>query len=114
MGMPFTTTVLGTGAAYFIPDWTQTPFQVGLSVITNTSGVNGTCTVDVTFSDINPQDVNGVAIASATWFSIVAATGANATANFTTPVQAMRINVVTATATSSWTVNFVQAGVQVA
>lgn len=112
MGMPISTTVTGTGTAYVIPDWTQSPFQIGLSVITNTSGVNGTCTVDVTFSNINTTDIGGVAIASATWFSIVAATGANATANFTTPIQALRMNIVTATATSSWTLNFVQAGLK--
>ncbi len=110
MGMPLSTTIVGTGTFIFTPDWSQAPFQVGLSVITGTSGVNGTATVDVTFSDINPVDSVGIAIASATWFTIVGPTAANATANFTTPVQAMRMAVNTATATSSWTVNFVQSG----
>src|SRR5258708_32113940 len=112
MGKPAVLTQTGTGTVIWTPDWALTPFSIGIGLITNTTGVNGTATVDVTFSDINTVDVNGVATSAATWFSVIGPVGANATANFTTPVQAIRMNVITATATSSWTVNFVQAALQ--
>lgn len=112
MGMPVATTVNGTGTFIYYPDWTISPFQVGIAVVTGTSGVNGTATVDVTFDkiDLGTLGTLGTAVASANWFNIVAATGANATANYTTPVQAIRFSVVTATATSLFVATFVQAG----
>lgn len=112
MGMPTAATVNGTGSFVFFPDWTISPFQVGIGVVTGTTGVNGTATIDVTFDKIDLGTLGGVGTtaASATWFNIVALTGANASANFTTPVQAIRINVVTATSTSLFVATFVQAG----
>lgn len=109
MGMPVAATVNGTGTFVYFPDWTISPFQVGIAVVTGTTGVNGTATIDVTFDKID-VGVLGTTAGSATWFNIVALTAVNATANFTTPVQAMRINVVTATATSLFVATFVQAG----
>jgi len=112
MGMPVAATVNGTGTFVYFPDWTISPFQVGISVVTGTTGVNGTATIDVTFDkiDLGTLGTLGTAAANATWWNIVALTGVNATANYTTPVQAMRINVVTATATSVFVATFVQAG----
>lgn len=101
MGMPVRATVNGTGSFTWTPDWMQTPFQVGIAALF--SGDTGTATVDVTF---DPLNMTGV---TPTWFSIVALTSANATANYTTPVQGMRVNMVTASATSIVVVNFVQA-----
>ncbi len=110
MGMPAVIAQTGTGSVVWVPDWTQTPFQVGIGLIAGTTGVNGTCNIDVSFSNVNAVDINGVASTSATWFTIISLATANATANYTTPVQAFRLNVITATATSLFTVNFVQAG----
>lgn len=101
MGMPVRAGVTGTGSFVFTPDWMQTPFQVGIGVIF--SGDTGTATVDVTFDPLNTTGV------TPTWFSIIALGSVNATANYTTPVQGMRVNLVTASATSVVTVNFVQA-----
>lgn len=114
MGMPAKVVANGTGAVYWTPDVSQTPFQVGICVIPQLA----TGTIDVTFDNIQPQDsagpgnsAIGTAAASATWFNIIATIGTgNATANFTTPVQAFRINIVTSVATGLITVNFVQAG----
>jgi hypothetical protein len=108
MGMPALLTINGTGSTIWMTDWMQQPFQIGIGVTTGTTGVNGTAIVECTFSDPNPVDVNGVSSASVVWFPVIALTGANATANFTTPVQALRASVVTATATSAWTFNFIQ------
>jgi hypothetical protein len=107
----------GTGIAYWFPDLTQVPFQVGICMIPNL----GTGTVDCTFDNINLTDSGlglgngiGTAAGSATWFNIIAAIGtSNATANFTTPVQAFRVNLQTSVATGLITVWFNQAGLQV-
>ena len=112
MGMPVAATVNGTGTFVYFPDWTISPFQVGIAVISGTTGVNGTATIDVTFDKIDVGTLGGLgtSVASATWFTVVALTAVNATANYTTPVQAIRLNVVTATATSVFVATFVQAG----
>ena len=112
MGMPVAASVIGTGTFVYYPDWTISPFQVGIAVVSGTSGVNGTATIDVTFDkiDLGTLGTLGTAVANATWFTIVAATAVNATSNYTTPVQAIRLNVITATATSSFVATFVQAG----
>lgn len=114
MGMPAKIQANGTGAVYWTPDISQAPFQVGICIVPSLA----TATVDVTFDNIQPQDSAGpgassigTAAGSATWFNIIAVIGTgSATANFTTPVQAFRINVVTSVATGLVTVNFVQSG----
>ena len=105
MGMPAVVKQTGTGAAVWFPDWMQTPFEVSLAAVV--SGATGTFTVDVTWDVVNPQDTNYVA--APTWWSIVALGSANASANYTTPVQAMRVNMQTCVATSVVTVTFIQA-----
>lgn len=107
----------GTGIAYWFPDLTQTPFEVGICLIPNL----GTGGVDCTFDNINPTDLGlgvgngiGTAAGSATWFSVLTAIGTgNATANFTTPVQAFRVNLQSSVATGLLTAWFIQAGLQV-
>ncbi len=104
----------GTGIVYWIPDWTQVPFQVGICLIPNL----GTGAIDCTFDNINPQDsagpgasTIGTAAGSATWFNVIAAIGTgSATANFTTPVQAFRLNLQSSVATGAMTAWFVQPG----
>jgi len=110
MGMPSAATINGTGSFIYFPDWTISPFQVGVGVVF--SGGTGTATVDVTFDKIDSNGFGniGTTVANATWWNIVALTAANASANYTTPVQAMRINVVTALATTVVVATFIQAG----
>lgn len=107
----------GTGISYWLPDLTQVPFQVGILLVPNL----GTGGVDATFDNINPTDAGlgagnglGTAAGSATWFSVLASIGtSNSTANFTTPVQAFRVNLQTSVATGVLTVWFNQPGLQV-
>ncbi len=110
MGMPVIATVTGTGTFYYFPDYCLTPFQVGIAAAF--SGGTGTATIDVTFQTINTnsQGEVGTTVGNATWWNIVALTSANASANYTTPVQAIRVNMVTALATSIVQVSFVQSG----
>lgn len=107
MPMPVVATLTGTAVLTWTPDWMQAPFEVGIGLVTNTSGVNGTAILEYALQSPNAVDINGTA--TPTWFPLIALTGANATANFTTPCQALRVTIATATATSSWTVHFVQA-----
>lgn len=110
MGMPSAATVNGTGSFIYYTDWTISPFQVGVGLVF--SGGTGTATVDVTFDRIDVGGLTGIgtSAANATWWTVVALTSANASANYTTPVQAMRVNMVTALATSIVVATFVQAG----
>src|SRR5689334_8342481 len=93
----------GTGQAYWFPDLTQVPFQVGICMIPNL----GTGAIEGTFDNVEPTDAGlgagngiGTATGSATWYTIIAAIGtSSATANFTTPMQAFRINLQTSVAT---------------
>lgn len=104
-------TQIGTGVIVWTPDTYQSPFNLGLSLVIATAG---TCTVDVTFDNIQTSTIeaNGVGTAGATWWNVIAATGANATANFTTPIQALRLNNVTANATTKTVLTIVQAAGQ--
>lgn len=104
-------TQIGTGVIVWTPDTYQSPFNLGLALVVTTTG---TCTVDVTFDNIQTSTIeaNGVGTVGATWWNVIAATSANATANFTTPIQALRLAVVTANATSKLTLTVVQAAGQ--
>lgn len=101
MAMPALLTLNATSSAVWTPDWMENPFVVGIQAVTNTSGVNGTAIIEAS--------MNFGMVQTATFFTVVPVTGASTTANFTTPVQAFRASIVTATATSSWGIVFVQA-----
>lgn len=105
MGNPAVVKQVGTGSAVWFCDWMQPFFSVGVSAIF--SGGTGTGTISVTFDDPSTIDTNG--ISSPTWWPIVGPVSANATANFTTPVQAFQVALMTCTATSVLTVTFIQA-----
>lgn len=114
MGNPALLTVNGTGSAIWTPDWSQNPFVVSIGICGNSSGVNGTAAVDFSLFDMASVDVNGLSTATVAtaWVNTVAAAGFTSqmvVSNFTTPCQALRVNVMTATATSSFSVMFVQA-----
>lgn len=120
MGMPAVLTQTGTGSVIWYADWTQSPFQVGCAIAM--SGDAGTCILEATFDRIDISGTGGgqgavglglgTTAANAVWQTVIAltATTSYTTANYTTPVQAFRASLVTATATSIMTVKFVQAG----
>lgn len=111
MPMPALYSQTGTGAVIWYADWMQDPFSIGIGLINGSTGVNGTAQIDICFQSLDPNIPNNVATNSSTaWFNIVAPTSATSTlAICTTPCVALRLNVITATATSVFTVNFVQA-----
>jgi hypothetical protein len=106
MAAPAVIKQVGTGASYWFPDWMQGPFQVSLAAIP--AGL-ATFTIDVTWDNISGVDVGNVGpAANANWFNIVGIGAANVTANYTTPVQAFRVNLVSSSATTLVTVTFLQ------
>lgn len=107
MASPALLTINATASAVWWPDSWDTTFNVHVTAVTATTGVNGTAIVEFAMRSPNVQDVNGTS--TPTWFTLMALTGANATAILTRPCVAIRASVVTATATSSWEFNFVQA-----
>lgn len=106
MGMPVAKTLTGTSVLTWTPDWMQSPFAVAIALTVNTTGVNGTALLEYALQSPNAVDVNGTATPQ--WFPLIALTAVSATTTFTVPCFALRASVVTATATSSWTVMFVQ------
>lgn len=116
MGMPVQTAILGTGTFVFFPDWTISPFQVGVAAVATGAA---TTSFDVTYDRIDisgggGQGAVGVGIgtsaANANWVNVVALTTATFTSNYTCPVYAMRIAVVSASATTIVVASFIQAG----
>lgn len=109
MARPVILTLNGTASAVWTPDWMENPFVIGMSANTGTTGINGTAIIEYTLQNPNftSGDVGGTTTPN--YFTVVALTGVNATANWTTPCLAIRASVVSATATSSWTFAFVQA-----
>ena len=115
MGMPalITQNQTGTSAIWF-PDWMQTPFSVSFGAIST-----GTPTYNIEFSLDNIEitqigpfsgNANATTAANATWFqSSVTGTTTSAAGNIGSPVRAMRVNIVTSSATAFVTVNFMQA-----
>ena len=112
MPMPTVLSQTGTGTVIWTgPDWMQTPFVVGIGLVNGSTGVNGTATIDACLQSFDTAQATSVATSSATaWFTVVGPTSATSTlAICSTPCLALRLNVITATATSAFTVNFVQA-----
>ncbi len=107
MAKPVLLTLNATASAVWTPDWMENPFSLGITAYTGTTGVNGTAILEYTLQNPNPNEAGGTSTPN--YFPLVALTGANATAHFQTPCQAIRASVVTATATSVWTFAFVQA-----
>lgn len=115
MPNPAVLTVTGTGTLAWIPDWMQCPFQVGIMVVNSgTTGVNGTATIDATWSNLDTLQPGGIASSAAAWTAIFGPIGPTGTtiigiATFTSPCQGLRLNVFSATATSTIQATFVQA-----
>lgn len=109
MGMPalLTANATGTTGLVWMPDWLQTPFQVGIAA---TLSGGGQYAVEYSPTDLNYPG-NGTTLENATWIAITgfsAATTSPLGANFEIPCRAFRINVASATATTVVTVFFTQ------
>ena len=113
MGMPalLVQNQTGTSSIWFA-DWMQTPFSLSIGAIaTGTPTYNVEYTLDNIEIVGGPgQAANATTAANATWFqSSVTATTASAAGNIASPVRAVRINIVTSSATAFVTVNLIQA-----
>jgi hypothetical protein len=119
MGMPATITQNQTGtSAIWFPDWMQSPFAVSIQAIaTGAPGYNVEFTldnIDVGYNGGAQGSSVGIGLgttaSNATWFQ-TAITGQtiSTTATLNAPVRAMRVNVITSSATAVVTVTFVQA-----
>lgn len=119
MGMPALLTQNQTGAtAPFFVDWMQTPFSLSFGAI-----ATGAPTYNIEYTLDNIDVVNGgvgqgsvsptpnaTTAANATWFqSSVSGTTGSASGNLASPVRAVRVNIVTSSATAFVVVNFIQA-----
>jgi len=119
MGMPVLIQQNQTGtSSIWFADWMQTPFSISFGAIaTGTPTYNIEFTldnIDVTTGGSGQGSVsptpNATTAANATWFqSSVSGTTTNAAGNIGSPVRALRVNVVTSSATAFVTVNFMQA-----
>jgi hypothetical protein len=104
------TAVGQSGILIWTPDWMQNPFVVAVGL----SGNIGTASVDYSLFDMNSVDVNGLATSNiaTTWVNLIATaavTSQMSVVNFTTPCQAIRLNVSSTVATSVVTLALVQA-----
>lgn len=116
MPMPAVLTQNQTGTtSVWMPDWMQTPFSLSIGAIaTGTPTYNVEYTLDnienITATDPFSRNSNATTLANATWFqSSVTATTVSASGNIASPVRAVRINIVTSSATAFVVVNFIQA-----
>lgn len=102
MGMPTVLTRAGTGASpIWTPDWMQNPFSVGCNIQVSA----GTANLEVTYDSLaSPTATAG----NVTWV-VVSTAGANFSAALTGPVQGIRLNIISSTATGVATGTFVQA-----
>lgn len=115
---PVLLTVNGTGtSAVVVTDYMQNPFNVGIGV-TMTGGAGTAWRVEHTFQDFNPPTaaVNATtvwfvnsAIGTSTTFPLAVSTFTAMDMNYAFPVRGLRVNVLSATATSIVTATFVQA-----
>lgn len=116
MGMPTVLTQNGTGtSAIWFPDWMQNPFNIGIQcVATSTVTFNVEHTLDnIDVVQIGPfsGNANATTAANATWLpnSGITAATTNINGNYAFPVRAIRVNILSSTATGIVTVTFAQA-----
>lgn len=107
----------GTSAIWF-PDWMQSPFSLSIAAV-----ATGAPTYNVEFTLDNIDVTNGgqgqgsvsptanaTTAANATWFqSAITGQTVSTTGTISAPVRALRINVVTSSATAFVAVTFIQA-----
>lgn len=116
MGMPalIQQNQTGTSAIWF-PDWMQSPFSISMGAI-----ATGAPTYNIEYSLDNIDNVtatnpfsgvaNATTSANATWFqSAITAQTISTTGTISAPVRAIRVNIVSSSATAFVVVNFIQA-----
>ena len=119
MGMPAVITQNQTGASsIWFADWMQSPFSLSIAAV-----ATGAPTYNVEYTLDNIDVVNGgdgqgsvsptpnaTTAANANWFlSAVSATTGSASGNIASPVRALRVSIVTSSATALVVVTFIQA-----
>lgn len=116
MGMPalLQQNQTGTSSIWFT-DWMQTPFSLSFGAIATggpTYNIEYTLDNIENVTAVNPFSggANATTLANATWFqSSLTATTASGSGNIASPVRAVRINIVTSSATAFVVCNFIQA-----
>lgn len=119
MGMPAVITQNGTGtSAIWFPDWMQNPFNVGIQCVPSGGTIQFSVqhTLDkIDISGGGGQGAVGIGLgttaANATWVDNPGITAATAVinGNYAFPVQAIRVQIQSATATGVVVATFVQA-----
>lgn len=118
MGMPALITATGTGtSAIWFPDWMQNPFNIDIQAILPASAT-ATFNVEHTLDNIEVTQIgpfsgnaNATTAANANWIvhpTINAATG-NIAGTYSFPVRAIRVNILSCSATGFVSVTFIQA-----
>ena|SRR5258705_520915 len=108
MGMPVLLTQNATGTAgpsgIWTPDWMQDPFVIGYGAIA-TGGAATLFNIEYTLDNLDSPTVTTVGL---TWYALSSSL-ISTSGSFTTPCKGIRINMLSATATTICTVNFIQA-----
>jgi len=94
----------------FYPDITQTPFNIGIGVVCNSTSAITSYNVEHSF------DFTGTSTfisSNATWFlnSTLASASSNLTGNYAFPVSAIRLNVTAGSSQGTITMTAIQAGI---
>lgn len=118
MGMPAVITQNGTGtSAIWFPDWMQNPFNVSIQAIlpaSATATFNVEHTLDnIEVTQIGPFSGNAVATtaANANWVvnPLISQAIGSISGTYSSPVRAIRVNILSCSATGFVTVTFIQA-----
>ena len=108
----------GGGYGFFAPDWTKSPFNLGLGVVLTTTASTNTYTVQHTFdyngsSNFVANSTQGTGTSSSPyWFNhstMVNATS-NLDSNYAFPVTGIRLYVTAGASTTTTTLSIVSAG----
>jgi hypothetical protein len=114
MGLRWSQTVTGlsstAGFPILVPDVTQTPFNIGIGCVMNSTSAITSYNIEHTF------DYTGSSVfisSNATWFqnSTISGASSNLTGNYAFPVSAIRPNVTAGSSQGTLTVTMIQAGV---
>jgi len=119
MGMPtiLTQNQTGTSAIWF-PDWMQSPFSIAIQAIaTGAPTYNIEYTLDnidiaanTTTNTLNNSLSNATTAGAATWFqSAITGQTISTTGTIAAPVRAIRVNIVSSSATAFLVATFIQA-----
>lgn len=116
-GLRWSNTVTGLSSSFgigsslvFYPDVMQTPFNIGIGCVCNSTSAITSYNVEHSF------DYTGSSIfisSNATWFqnSTISAASSNLTGNYAFPVSAIRLNVTAGSSIGAITFTAIQAGI---